>query len=80
MGTISYCSTSVCSKKWYREGLRSHGYGKNQAARSKTGPETGRYGKVAQKSERYNSIPFSSHVNRSGAISYRFPNLSGIHG
>ena len=44
-GTISYRSTLVCSKKWYGEGLRSHGYGKNQAVRSKTGPEIGRYGK-----------------------------------
>ena len=25
IGTISYCSTSVCSKKWYGEGLRSKG-------------------------------------------------------
>ena len=52
-GTISYRSTSVRSKKWYGEGLRSHGYGKNQSVRSKTGPEIGRYGKVNQKLERY---------------------------
>ena len=28
MGMISYRSTSVRFKKWYGEGLRSHGYGK----------------------------------------------------
>ena len=78
-GTISYRSTSVRSKKWYGEGLRSHGYGKNQAVRSKTGPEIGRYGKVNQKLERYDIVPFRSRVNRSGTISYRFPDLFGIY-
>ena len=78
-GTISYRSTSVRSKKWYGEGLRSHGYGKNQAVRSKTGPEIGRYRKVNQKLERYDIVPFRSHVNRSGTISYRLPDLFGIY-
>ena len=41
--TISYRSTSVRSKKWYGEGLRSHGYGKKSSGPSKTGPEIGRY-------------------------------------
>ena len=36
--------------------------------RSKTGPEIGRYGKVNQKLERYDIVPFRSHVNRSGTI------------
>ena len=46
---------------------------KNQAVRSETGPETGRYGKVAQELERYDIIPFSSRANRSGMIPYHFP-------
>ena len=82
MGTISYRSTSVRSKKWYGEGLRSLGYGKNQSVRSKTGPEIGRYGKVDQKLERYDIEPdimlFRSRVNRSGTISYHFPDLFGL--
>ena len=40
------------------------GTGKNQAVRSKTGPEIGRYGKVNQKLERYDIVPFRSRVNR----------------
>ena len=44
---------------------------KNQPVRSKTGPEIGRYGKVNQKLERYNIVPFRSCVNRSGTILYR---------
>ena len=65
-GTISYRSTSVRSRKWHGEGLRSHGYGeKNQSVSSKTGPEIGRYGKVNQKLERYDIVPFCSRVNRS---------------
>ena len=60
-GTISYCSTSVRSKKWYGEGLRSHGYGKKSSGpfqnRSrnwgvrKSGPESGTI--------RYRTVPFS---------------------
>ena len=68
------------SKKWYGEGLGSHGYRKNQAVCSKTGPEIGRYGKVNQKLGRYDIVPFRSRVNRSGTISYRFPDLFGIYG
>ena len=79
-GTISYRSTSVRSKKWYGEGLRSHGYEKSQAVRSKTCLEIGRYGKVNQKLERYDVVPFRSRVNRSATISYRFPDLFGIYG
>ena len=78
-GTISYHSTSVCSKQWYGEGLHSHGYGKNQAVHSKTGPEIGQYGKVNQKLERYDIVPFRSRVNRSGMISYHFLDLFGIY-
>ena len=49
MGTILCHSTSVHSKKWYGEGLRSHGYGKKSSSLFKTGPEIGQYGKVNQK-------------------------------
>ena len=38
---------------------------KNQSVSSKTGPEIGRYGKVNQKLERYDIVPFCSRVNRS---------------
>ena len=50
---------------------------KSQAVRSKTDPEIGRYGKVNQKLERYDIVPFRSRVNRSGT--YRFPDLFGIY-
>ena len=40
-------SVPVRPKNWYGEGLRSHGYGKNQADSSKTGSEIG----PVQKSE-----------------------------
>ena len=36
--------------------------------------------KVNQKLERYDIVPFRSRVNRSGTISYRFPDLFGIYG
>ena len=49
-------------QKAVRRGLRSHGYGKNQAVRPKTGPESGRYGKVNQKLERYDIVPLRSRV------------------
>ena len=42
---------------------------KNQAVGSKTGPEIGRYGKVNQKLERYDIVPFRSRVNRT--VRYR---------
>ena len=32
-----------------------------------------------QKLERYDIVPFRSGVNRSGTISYRFPDLFGIY-
>ena len=53
---------------------------KNQAVHSKTGPESGRYGKVTQKLERYNIVPFHFRVNRSGTMLYSFPDLLGIYG
>ena len=53
---------------------------KDQAVRSKTGPEIGRYRKMNQKLERHDIVPFRSRVNRSGTISYRFPDLFGIYG
>ena len=61
---IAYRSGLVRSKKRLGEGLHSHGYGKNQANRSKTGPELGRYGKVNQKSDRFAKVPFHSRVKR----------------
>ena len=42
------------------------GMDKNQVVHSKTNPETGRYGKVTQKSKRYDIIPFGSHANLRG--------------
>ena len=42
---------------------------KNQAVHSKTGPETGRYGKVAQKSE--DTISYHSVLVRTEAVRYR---------
>ena len=48
--TVSICNTSLTRK--------------NQAVRSKTGPEIGRYGKVNQKLERYDIVPFRSRVTR----------------
>ena len=60
-GTISYRSTSVRSKKWHGEGLRSHGYGKKSS-----GPFQNRSRNWAvRKSEpeigtiRYRTVPFS---------------------
>ena len=76
MGTISYCSTLVCSRSGTERGCIHMGTKKNQAVHSETGPETGQYRKVA----RYDIIPFSSLANRSGTISYCFPNLFGIYG
>ena len=73
-GTISYLSTSVRSKKWYGEGLRSHEYGKTQAVCSRTGPEIGRYRKVNQKLERYDTVPFCSRVNRK-QVQFRYCTL-----
>ena len=65
MGTISYRSTLVRSKKWYGEGLRSHGYGKKTS-----GPFQNRFRNWAVwKSEpeigtiRFNSIQVRSRVN-----------------
>ena len=73
-GTTSYRSTSVRSKKWYGERLHSHGTEKSQAVHSKTGPEIGQHGKVNQKLEIYDIVPFRSRV-----ISYRFPDLFSIY-
>ena len=65
-GTISYRSTSVRSKKWYGEGLRSHGYEKKSS-----GPFQNRSRNWAvRKSEpeigtiRYRTVPFSSEQKR----------------
>ena len=76
---VSYLTPRPCSHGYdiipfhfgpFQKVVRSsHGYGKNQAVRSKTGPEIGRYGKVNQKLERYDIVPFRSRVNRSGTIS-----------
>ena len=67
-------------RKVVRRGVVFTRVRKNQAVRSKTGPEIGLYGKVNQKLERYDIVPFRSRVNRSGTISYRFPDLFGIYG
>ena len=48
--------------------MRSHGYGKKSSG-PLTGPEIGRYGKVNQKLERYDIVPFRSCVNGSDTIS-----------
>ena len=53
---------------------------KNQAVHSKTGPEIGQYGKVTQKLERYDVVPFHFRMNRSGTMLYRFLDLLGIYG
>ena len=56
------------------------GTGKNQAVRSKTGPEYGQNRKLNQKLEGYDIVPFRSGVNRNGTISYHFPDLFSIYG
>ena len=62
-GTISY--RSVSAQKVVRRGVAfTRVRKKNQADRSKTGPEIGWYGKVNQKLERYDIVPFRSRVNR----------------
>ena len=66
-GTFSLPSVP---KSGTERGCVHTGTEKNQAVRSKTGPEIGRYGKVNQKLERYDIVPFRSRVNRSGTISY----------
>ena len=80
MGMILVHFTSVHSKSGMERGCVHMGTEKNQALRSKTGPEIGRYGKVTQKLERYDIVPFCFRVNRSGTISYRFLDLFGIYG
>ena len=67
-------------QKVVRRGVAFTRVRKNQAVRSKAGPEIGWYGKVNQKLERCDIVPFRSRVNRSGTISYRFPDLFGIYG
>ena len=74
------------SKKWYGEGLRSHGYGKNHPDRSKTGPEIGRYF-FQSNEENFNSyfcgkfvVFYSSLENEcvhTGTISYHSGPKSG---
>ena len=54
--TISYRSVPLRFKKWYREGLHSHWYGKNQPDCFKAGPEIGWYRKVNQKLEQYDIV------------------------
>ena len=51
-------------QKVVRRGVAFTRVRKNQAVRSKTGPEIGRYGKVNQKLERYDIVPFRSRVDR----------------
>ena len=52
------------SKSGTEKGCVHTGTEKNQAVRSRTGPEIGRYLKVNQKLERYDIVPFRSGVNR----------------
>ena len=46
------------------------GVEKDQAVHSKTSPETGRYGKVAQESERYDTISYHSVLVQTEAARY----------
>ena len=86
MGTISYRSTSVRFRKWYGEGLRSHGYGKKSS-----GPFQNRSRNWAvRKSEpkigtiRYRTVPFlCEQKNRSSSgpgVQVHFPDLFGFYG
>ena len=69
------------SESGTEKGCVHTGTEKNQAVRSKTGPETGRYGKVNQKLERYGIVPFRSRLNRrTGPVQVHFPDLFGFCG
>ena len=56
-------------KSGMERGCVHTGTEKNQAVHSKTGPEIGRYGKMNQKLERYDIVPFRSCVNE--VVQYR---------
>ena len=88
MGVISYCSISVRSKKWYREGLCSHGYEKKSSGpfqkRSrkwvvrKREPENGmiRYCTIS-----YHSVFSVLLLNRkTGPVYVHFKKLFGFYG